>query len=74
MTSTSPIRIGLLGCGRIGRMHAELVARRVEGLSLGAVYDVATAAAVTVAAEHGGFVAGDPHELINSDQVDAVAI
>jgi len=72
--SGAPIRIGLLGCGRIGRMHAELVARRVEGLALGAVYDVATAAAESVADEHGGIVASDPLELINSDAVDAVAI
>ncbi|MEK9839419.1 MAG: Gfo/Idh/MocA family oxidoreductase, partial [Ilumatobacter sp.] len=72
--SGAPVRIGLLGCGRIGRMHAELVARRVEGLALGAVYDVATAAAESVADEPGGIVASDPLELINSDAVDAVAI
>ena len=33
----SDLRIGVLGCGRIGRMHAELIAGRVEGLALGAV-------------------------------------
>jgi predicted dehydrogenase len=28
------IRIGVLGCGRIGRWHAELIAKRVPGLAL----------------------------------------
>lgn len=47
--SRSPIRIGLLGAGRIGRMHAELVAWRVPGLGLAAVSDVSTRAAQALA-------------------------
>ena len=34
------VRVGVLGTGRIGSMHAELLARRVPGASLAAVYDV----------------------------------
>jgi len=35
-----PVRVGVLGTGRIGSMHAELLAHRVSGAALGAVYDV----------------------------------
>ena len=38
------LRVGVLGCGRIGRMHAELLARRVPGASLAVVFDVVAAA------------------------------
>lgn len=37
-------RIALLGCGRIGKMHAATIAR-AEGTTLAAVYDPLTAAA-----------------------------
>ncbi len=74
MTSTSPHphRPPWLRTHRPDARRTRRATRR--GTLLGAVYDVATAAAEAVSAEHGGFVAGDPHELINSDQVDAVAI
>jgi len=34
------LRIAVLGVGRIGRMHAELVARRVPGAALAMVQDI----------------------------------
>ncbi|HEY4607878.1 MAG TPA: Gfo/Idh/MocA family oxidoreductase, partial [Ilumatobacteraceae bacterium] len=34
------LRIAILGVGRIGKMHAELVARRVPGASLAMVQDI----------------------------------
>jgi myo-inositol 2-dehydrogenase/D-chiro-inositol 1-dehydrogenase len=34
------MKVGVLGAGRIGRLHAELLAYRVEGAELTAVYDV----------------------------------
>jgi myo-inositol 2-dehydrogenase / D-chiro-inositol 1-dehydrogenase len=70
----SDLRIGVLGCGRIGRMHAELIAGRVDGLALGAVFDVVGAAASDTAARYGGRVAETPESLIGGDDVDAVAI
>ncbi len=71
---TDPIRIGVLGCGRIGRMHAELIAGRVEGTALTAVYDVVDAAAQQTTSSFGGVVCASPDELIGHDDVDAVAI
>ena len=41
---SAPLRVGVLGTGRIGRMHAELLARRVPGLALAAVHDANAAA------------------------------
>ena len=39
------IRIAVMGVGRIGRMHAELLAHRVEGAELAMVQDVNETAA-----------------------------
>jgi myo-inositol 2-dehydrogenase/D-chiro-inositol 1-dehydrogenase len=71
---SDPVRIGLLGCGRIGAMHAELIARRVPGADLVAVYDVVVAAAASVAAAFGARVAASPAGVIGADDVDAVAV
>ena len=68
------VRIGLLGCGRIGSMHADLVARRVPGTALAAVYDVAADMAISVAETFGARRASSATELIEADDVDAVAI
>ena len=68
------LRLGVFGTGRIGRMHADLIARRVPGATLAAVYDVNAEAATTVAGNLGVPAAHDAHELIGSPDVDAVAI
>ena len=68
------VRIGLLGCGRIGRMHAELIHAQVDGASLTAVFDVHAPAAVAVREMSGADVASTAEELIGRDDVDAVAI
>jgi myo-inositol 2-dehydrogenase/D-chiro-inositol 1-dehydrogenase len=68
------LRLGVLGTGRIGRMHAELIARRVPGAALAAVHDLDLDAAATVAAGLGVPALRDVHELIDSPDVDAVAI
>jgi myo-inositol 2-dehydrogenase/D-chiro-inositol 1-dehydrogenase len=70
----SEVRIGLLGCGRIGRMHAELIDRQVENATLAAVFDVFESAAADVGGRLGVDVASSADELINRDDVDAVAI
>ncbi len=74
MTDSDDLRVGVLGCGRIGGMHAELIDGRVDGLTVGAVYDVVADAAATTAGRAGGRVAESPESLIEGDDVDAVAI
>jgi len=74
VSATAPIRVGVLGVGRIGGMHAALVAREVPGLALAAVYDTDGAAARTVADELGAPAAPSADELIGHVDVDAIAI
>ena len=74
MSGVAPIRLGVLGVGRIGRMHAELVAHRIPGLALAAVFDVSDEAARSVAGALGVAAAPSAEELMHRDDVDAVAI
>ena len=71
---SGPVRIGLLGCGRIGSMHAELIAQRVPGAALAAVHDVVDDAAASLAESFGARHTSGAAELIEADDVDAVAI
>jgi len=68
------MRIAVLGCGRIGAMHAEYLSRRVEGAELGPVFDVSSEAAAKVAANLGVRSAGSVEEVLDDQTVDAVAI
>ena len=49
-----PVRVGVIGTGRIGRMHAELLATRVAGAVLAAVSDAVMPLAEEVGRELGG--------------------
>jgi myo-inositol 2-dehydrogenase/D-chiro-inositol 1-dehydrogenase len=66
------VGIVVLGTGRIGKMHAELVARQVPGAELAGVFDV-TDSAAAVGAELGCKVAASLDEALAID-ADAVAI
>ncbi|MEM6382783.1 MAG: inositol 2-dehydrogenase [Pseudomonadota bacterium] len=66
------LRIGLLGCGRIGRVHAMTIAA-AQGTRLVAVSDALPEAAHAVAETYDARVMPS-EELITSDDVDAVAI
>jgi myo-inositol 2-dehydrogenase/D-chiro-inositol 1-dehydrogenase len=66
--------VGVLGVGRIGRVHAEIVARRVPGLALATVFDVDDEAARSVARELGVDTASSAENLMERDDVDATAI
>jgi myo-inositol 2-dehydrogenase / D-chiro-inositol 1-dehydrogenase len=72
--TTRPVRIGVIGVGRIGRMHAELLARQVPGAELAMVHDAFAPAAGAVAEELGVRAAASAQELVASADVDAVAI
>jgi myo-inositol 2-dehydrogenase / D-chiro-inositol 1-dehydrogenase len=68
----APVRIAVVGAGRIGSLHATLLARRVEGAELTAVADIEPARARRLAARLGA-VALPVEESIGS-AVDAVAV
>ncbi|MEY4175073.1 MAG: hypothetical protein RI900_2238 [Actinomycetota bacterium] len=68
------IRIAVLGVGRIGRMHAQLLARQVPGASLSMVQDVNADAAAAVGAELQVPHTTDIAEVFSNPDVDAVAI
>jgi myo-inositol 2-dehydrogenase / D-chiro-inositol 1-dehydrogenase len=69
-----PLRLGVVGVGRIGRMHAELLARRVPGAAVSMVHDAMAGAADSVGEMLGVPVASSAEELLRSTEVDAVAI
>jgi len=70
---TDQLRFALLGCGRIGRMHAELLVRQVAGATVPIVFDVVADAAQAVASAIDAEVAPSAEAAIAAD-VDAVAI
>lgn len=66
------ISIGLLGCGRIGQVHAASIAR-IKGAQLTAVADALPQAAQALADEYGA-AARAADKIIDSDDIDAVVI
>jgi myo-inositol 2-dehydrogenase/D-chiro-inositol 1-dehydrogenase len=71
---SDPVRIGLVGAGRIGTSHATLLARRVPGARLVAVADPRLEAAQALGASLGCRVAQDSAELFADPDVEAVVI
>ncbi|MBC7093322.1 inositol 2-dehydrogenase [Candidatus Bipolaricaulota bacterium] len=69
------VKIGILGAGRIGKVHAENLIRRVPEAEVVAIADVRREAAERCAAELGIPRAyGDPRPLLDDRTVDAVFI
>jgi myo-inositol 2-dehydrogenase / D-chiro-inositol 1-dehydrogenase len=67
------LRIAVLGCGRIGRMHAANVAAHPRA-TLASVYDVHRPSADEVAARHGVEVADTAQAVFGSPDVDAILV
>lgn len=70
-----PLRLGLIGAGRIGRLHAENLARRIQGVELLAVADVVEDAAAKLCRELGiSHHTADYHEVLKDPRIEAVLI
>src|SRR5918996_3301837 len=67
------VKFAVLGCGRIGRMHAINLARHPRA-ELAWVFDVAGSAAASVAEATGAKQARDADEALSAMDVDAVLI
>lgn len=67
------LRIAVLGCGRIGQMHAANVKRHPRA-ELVAVYDVNHSAAEAVGSAQGVRAAASAEEIFSSPAVDAVLV
>ena len=68
-----PVRVGIAGVGRIGRMHAEILARQIPRARVVAVADAFQGTATSVAAEL-QIAAMSVEALIASPGIDAIAI
>lgn len=72
---TTQVNVGLIGAGRIGRVHAENLAYRIPQAQVVAVADVFQEAAQKCAADfHIPTIAPDPQAIFDDPQIDAVII
>jgi len=72
---TVTINIGLIGAGRIGRVHAEHMAYRIPEANLVAVSDILVEAAESLAADFQISATYKDHRRIMEDKsIDAVVI
>ncbi len=72
---TSPVRVGVIGAGRIGQVHAEHLSYRIPEAEVLAVADVNKAAAVACAERLGIATASDdPRDIMGNPAIEAVII
>jgi len=75
MIMARTVNVGLIGAGRIGRLHAETLAHRVRGVRLLAVADVVFEAAEKCAADFDVPSAFKDHrQILDDPKIEAVAI
>lgn len=70
----APVRIGLIGAGRIGASHAAVIARRVPGAELVAVADPRPGVAASIAEPLGARGETSVDAVLAADDIDAVVI
>lgn len=69
------INIGLIGAGRIGRIHADTLKARVPNAKVLAIADIFAESARSAAEQYGiADYTTDPAELIGSSEIDAIVI
>lgn len=68
------IRVGLIGAGRIGKVHAEAIVSRVPSAELVSVADVHLPSAQELGDKYGLTVSDDPQMIIDDETIDAVLI
>ena len=72
---TKPINLGVIGAGRIGKIHAENIATRIRGARLAGVADVNLAAAQDLAGQfHVPLATAEYRQLLDAPDIEAVAI
>jgi myo-inositol 2-dehydrogenase/D-chiro-inositol 1-dehydrogenase len=72
--TVTPVRIGLIGAGRIGASHSSVIARRVPEATLVAVADPRPGAAEAVAGPLGARAESSPEALFGAADIDAIVI
>src|SRR6476619_1669140 len=70
----NPVTVGVVGAGRIGTSHAELLARRVPGARLLTVADLRPGAADGLASRLGCRAVANPAQLFEDADIEAVVI
>lgn len=71
---TDPVRIGLIGAGRIGASHAGIIARRVPAAILVAVGDPRPGVAAAIAEPWGARAETAIEALLADDDIEAVVV
>lgn len=75
MTDHPDLKLGVIGAGRIGRLHIENLAQRIRGATVTAVADVVREAAERCARDFGiPKIYQSPEELLDDAGVDGVLI
>ena len=69
------LKLGIIGAGRIGRLHASILTSRVPGAQVIAIADIFAASARSAASDYGiPHCSADPADIITSAEIDAVVI
>ncbi len=75
MNNQKVIRVGVIGAGRIGKIHAENLATRIPGVVVSAIADINQQAAQALAEKlHVANALSDYRKIIEDKNIDAVAV